>query len=128
MRYSQERDAELHAVGVHDLLDLHTDSTGALVQNGIAGAMVVETSHGDSLLVTSGQGITPLALTVPTTLTLDNVVQLDDLENLLEVLVGVAVGLHVLHRVGVNDLVAEGSEREIGALGDIEDVLGVRAM
>ena len=78
--------------------------------------------------VTSREGITPLALAVPTTLTFNNVVQLDNLENLLKILVSIAVCFHFLHGIWVDDLVTESSEREVRSLRNVKDVLGVGAM
>lgn len=81
-----------------------------------------------TLLVASREGITPLTLTIPTTFALHNVIQLNDLKDLLKILVRIAIGLHVLYSVRVDDLVAEGSKGQIRALRNIEDVLGMRAM
>ncbi|WAQ88424.1 hypothetical protein PtA15_9A551 [Puccinia triticina] len=82
--------------------------------------MVVESADGEPLLITAAERILPFPDDVPAALALEDGVQVDDGEDAEEVVVGDAAGGHVCARVGIDELVAQGAQGEVGALGDIE--------
>ena len=77
------------------LFNFERHGTGALVEDGILGRVVKEARHGDALLVATRECISPLALHVPATLALDDVVHLDDFERADQVLIRLALGAHL---------------------------------
>lgn len=117
-----EGDAEGLGVVVHDLFSIEGDAAGAFVKDGVAWAVVEETGHGDALLETAGEDIAPLSFGIPAfVVEFDEVLEAEELEHVEEVVVGDGLGSHLAEGVGVDDLLAKGAAREIGALRDVED-------
>jgi len=112
----------LHVV-VEVLLNIDRDGTGALIQDGVLGFVVEETSHGDTLFFTSGKYIVPVVLGVPSSLTLDELTKSDILQEYHKVFVSLFLGLHLFKSVGVDKLIAESSIGKVGTLGNIEDLV-----
>jgi hypothetical protein len=90
---------------VHDLLDLEGDGGRALIQDSVLsevdtvppqgdagrthlGRVVEEPGHGDALLVAAGERVAPLPRLVPAALALDDALDLHDLEDAKQVIVG----------------------------------------
>ena len=111
---------------VHDLFDIEGDSAGALIQDGILWLVVEQTRHGNTLLVTARERITPFTLNVPAALTLNNVADLQEIKDLQKVVVTDALSVHLSNSVRIDYLVAQRAQREVGALRDIGEVGAVR--
>lgn len=123
---------------VESLFDRKGDGRGALVEDGILrilsvsistrvgatnlGTVVEQSRHGHSLLITARECVSPFSLRLPPALTLDNVVNLEDRENLHQVLVRDSARDHGGVRVRVDDLVPERAEGEVRALGDVREL------
>lgn len=81
--------------------------------------MVEEPSHGEPLLVSSREGISPFALRVPPSLAFDDRLEFQHTQDRAKVVVAHAAGIHLRSSVGIDDLIAKGAEREIGSLRDV---------
>lgn len=121
MRDSHESDAQFLSRFVHDALDLEGHARGALVQDGEFGPMVEQSRHSDSLLQTAGEDVAPFFLGVPSARTVGDVVDFNDGEDVVQVGVGDALCVHLAQSVRVDDLLAEGTARQVRALWDVED-------
>jgi hypothetical protein len=120
---SHQGDAQRLGILVHDLLHVERHTAGALVQDGVPRLMVKETGHGDALLETTGEDVTPLGFGVPAFgVELEDILEVEDAQNGEKVSVGDALGAHSADAVGVDDLLTEGAAGEVGALGDVEDI------
>jgi len=109
------------------------------------GRVVEEASHGESLLVASTERVPPFSLRVPPTLTLDDAVHLEQLQDREEVRIRDAACVregstsaptrrgnrergrartseHLRPRVRVDDLVAQGAERQVRSLRDVGEL------
>lgn len=123
MRHRHERDAQCLGIVIHDLLRFKCHAARALIQDGIAGLMVEQPGHGDALLEAARQNIAPLGLGVPPfRVELEQVLEVEDLEDGEQVGVADALGAHGAQAVRVDDLLAQGSPREVGTLRDVKDV------
>lgn len=69
MTHSDQGDALLFHVGVQKTLDIDTDCTGALVENGVLGLVIDEATHGHPLLLSTAQHVIPVVLSVPAAFT-----------------------------------------------------------
>lgn len=117
-----EGDAQGLCVVVHDLFGLEGDAAGALVEDGVLGAVVEEAGHGDALLEAAGKDVAPLRLGIPALVVeIDEVLEAQKLQDGEEVGVADAAGAHLAQRVGVDYLLAERAAGEVGTLGDVEN-------
>jgi len=98
----------LHVV-VKVLLNINGDGTGALIQDGVLGLVIKQTSHGDTLFFTSGKHIVPIVLGVPSSLTFDKLTESDVFQEYHEVFIGFLLGFHLFKSVRVDQLITESS-------------------
>jgi len=85
--------------------------------------MVEETREAHALLLATAEDVLPLLAGVPTALAVGEVTEAGFLEDMLEIVLGLALLAHVVLVVGVDDLVAEGADAEVGALGEEHDAV-----
>lgn len=123
----EERDADLSAVLVHAALDVHRDGAGALVEDGELWMVIEEARHGDSLLLAPAQHVDPVLDRVQAFFTLlHERSQLHDVEEVVQVLVGLAAPLHLLVRVRINNLIAQAAQRHVWSLRNVEELASWR--
>lgn len=67
MTDSDKCDALALHVAVQVALYINTHGTSALIQYGILRTVIYKSSHGDSLLFTSGKHIVPVIVSIPAT-------------------------------------------------------------
>ena len=120
--HSEKCDFKFLGLEVQLCLDVHAHRAGAFIQNGEDGLMVEESSHRDSLFLTTGKHIVPIVDWIETFLSLLNVVQFHPFQQLTDLLI--SVGDSLLW-VRVNNLVSECSWGEVGALWDVEQLVHV---
>lgn len=100
----------LHVV-VQVLFNIDGNGTGALIQDGILGLVVQETSHSDTLFFSSRKHIVPVVLGVPSSLTFDEFTKSDIFQEYHEVRISFLFGLHLFQSVGVDQLITESTIR-----------------
>ena len=96
---------------IHNSLNFECYGTCAFVKNRILGFVVEQTRHSDSLLVATTQRITPFTLHIPAAFSFDDIIDLKELENIDQVFILDALGMHLIDRVWVNDLITQRTER-----------------
>lgn len=117
----------LHVV-VQVLLNVDGDGTSAFIQDSVLGLVVKKAGHGDTLFFTSGEHIVPVVLRVPSTFALDQLAESHVFKENHEVIVSHLLGLHLLEGVRVDQLISESTVREVGSLGNVEDLVSSRLM
>lgn len=118
-----EGDSQRLGVIIHDFLRLERHRGRTFVEDGVPWAVVKQPRHSDALLQTAGQHIAPLGLGIPAFFVQRyQVLEIQDLENVQQVSIGNALGAHRTEPVRVSDLLAEGAPRQIGSLGNVEDL------
>ena len=96
---------------IHNSFNFECYGTCAFVKNRVLGFVVEQTRHSDSLLVATTQRIAPFTLHIPATFSFDDIIDLKELENIDQVFILDALGMHLIDRVWVNDLITQRTER-----------------
>ena len=104
-------------------LDIDAHGRGALVEDSINRLVVNQTRHRHTLLLSSRKHIVPVILGVPTTFTCRQVFKLDFIENLLKLVFIDTLSSHLLLSVRVDDLISQGSLRQVRSLRYVKDLV-----
>lgn len=121
-------DALLLASLVQQTLDITRNGACALVNDHILGFMVQYARETHPLLLATAQHIFPLLTSVPPALAVGKITQLGLLEHALEVVFRLTLLAHVLVSVRVDDLITQGADAEVGALGQEHDAVLARRL
>lgn len=78
----EHSDAELFALSVEYVFEVHADGAGALVQNGELWLVVKDSRETDSLTLTSGQDVDPVVDLVEASFSVVKMSELDLVENI----------------------------------------------
>ena len=122
MRHRKQRNPQLLRPLIQFRLHIHTHRRRTLVQYREDRSMVEESSHRYPLLLSPRKNVLPVIDRIESFLSLLDVVQLDPVEKLSELFVRSG---DAFLGMGVDDLVAECTGREVGTLGYVEKLVHV---
>ena len=123
MRYGDQCDSAILHILIQVSLYVHADSRCAFIENSIFRLMIDESAHGHSLLLTTRKDIIPIVDVVPALFTLDEVSKSDILELLHQVIVGDTFSAALLNGVGVNELISQATNWQVGSLRNVENII-----
>mmetsp|Transcript_8929 Transcript_8929/g.17256 ORF Transcript_8929/g.17256 Transcript_8929/m.17256 type:complete len:214 (+) Transcript_8929:3545-4186(+) len=123
LTHCDECDALLLEVFVNVSFCLDADRTRALIQDCVLRAVVQQTSQGDSLLLPSAERVIPFFFFVHASSLICEVWQVDSRKQVNQVLVIIAFLQHFSLGIRVNNLVTQCSNRQVGSLRHIEQLV-----
>jgi len=110
MTDSNQSDTLTLHIRVEMTFDINRDSRGTLIKDGILRLMVNQTSHSNSLLLTTREHIFPFSISIKSiSLSLNHMGQFYLFHNFIDSIVIISLCFHLLNCVWVNDLISQGS-------------------